>query len=122
MDTTRQFLGNEFLAIRTFLRCIPGRHFNNFFLSFFRFKKKNVKEIKPGCISHRPIKYPIAFKMIHILDIDSIIRQKNFSSNFKMEISSLVKDFLVSLCKQYFRFGSSFRTLFPMGNCSLSFS
>ena len=107
MNTNGQTFMNDLTASGARLGCILGRNFNNFFSSLFRFETKNVEEIEPRYISHRPVQCSIIFPKPHFFYKNCVVFFDKFIGNFKMKIFSLISYFFMNLRKKCFSIVSS---------------
>jgi len=116
MNTNRKVFGNSSPTLRTDLRGIFGRNFNYFTPSFRRFETKDIEELKPGYVSHRPVKtMVVAIPGVHLLNTDSIVFSKELISYLKMEVTPLVPNLLVGFGNQNSRFSPSVRAFDSTG-------
>ena len=112
MYTNTQIFFNNFTAGRTNLSRVFRIHFNQLSTSFFRFVRKEIKELRPRCIVYVFIQgSKVIFNHLfgfQIFDEDKSKFINYFPAKFMLEIFTLIADFFMQTGEFLFQIFVSF--------------
>jgi len=114
MDTDTKVFRDPGPTLGAELRGVSGRDFDDCSGSLFRFPAQYTEETEPSRISHRPVERCGRIPCIHPLNADGIIVAYKLIGQLKVEIPSLVGDFLMGLGHQHTSFRSAVRAFNPL--------